>query len=65
MGSDLKILNLKGKVLHSIKEDSFTKYSWDGKDDNGNYLRSGVYILSSSNPEGVGSIAKLAIIREE
>ena len=64
-GSTLKVMNLQGKVLAVLKEQNYTIYSWDGRDSNGNYLRSGVYLVASFNEGSAVSVGKLAIIREE
>ena len=65
IGSTIKIMNLRGRVLHTLQNNNFSEYQWDGKDKNGNYLSSGVYIVTSSHPDKENGIGKLAIIREE
>jgi len=65
IGSTVKIMNLRGQVLQTLQDDNFSEYNWDGKDDNGSYLGSGVYIVTSSHPNHPRSIGKLAIIREK
>ena len=65
MGSTLKIMTLDGKILRTINKDGFTMYQWDGKDESGNYVRSGVYIVASINSEEKTAIGKLAIVREK
>ena len=38
IGSTIKIMDLKGRVLRTLQNHSFSEYSWDGKDNNGNYI---------------------------
>ena len=65
IGSTVKIMNLRGQVMLTLQDDNFSEYEWNGKDRNGSYLSSGVYIVTSSHPNHPRSIGKLAIIREE
>ena len=51
--------------MYENKNNSFSQYLWDGKDFNGNYLSSGIYIVTSSHSEKKNGIGKIAIIREE
>ena len=64
VGSTIKIMNLKGRVLHTMKNPNLSEYTWDGKDNNGDYINSGVYIVTSSHPNKQNGIGKLAIVRE-
>ena len=65
LGSTLKVMSLNGKVLRTLKEDSFTMYEWDGKDEFGSYVHSGIYIVGSFNSEEKTAVGKLAVIREK
>ena len=65
LGSTLKIMTLDGRVLKTLNEDSFTMYEWDGKNEFGIYVHSGVYIVVSFNSEEKTAVGKLAVIREE
>jgi len=64
IGSTVLIMDLDGRVLRRIKEDDFTQYIWDGKDSNGRYLNSGIYIVASKNENNQNTISKIAIIRD-
>ena len=64
IGSTIKIMDLKGRVLRTLQNHSFSEYSWDGKDNNGNYINSGIYIVTSSHPGNQNGLGKLAIVRE-
>ena len=65
IGSTVKVMDLSGRLVYEYKNNSFSEYLWDGKDFNGNYLSSGIYIVTSSHFENKNGIGKIAIIREE
>ena len=65
MGSTITIMDLNGRILRKIKHDSFTQYIWDGKDSNGTYLNSGIYIVASTTSDNKNSTSKIAIIRDK
>ena len=65
IGSTVKVMDLSGRLVYEYKNNSFSEYLWDGKDFNGNYLSSGIYIVISSHFENKNGIGKIAIIREE
>jgi len=65
IGSSLKVMNLRGKILYSKTDINFTEYQWDGKGSNGKYLNSGVYFITVSHPNHKTVIEKLAIIRDQ
>ena len=58
-------MDFRGRVVYEPINNSFSQYLWDGKDFNGNYLSSGIYIVTSSHSEKKNGIGKIAIIREE
>ena len=65
IGSTVKVMDLRGRLVYEYKNNSFSEYLWDGKNFNGNYLSSGIYIVTSSHSENKNGIGKIAIIREE
>ena len=65
IGSTVKVMDLSGRLVYEYKNNSFSEYLWDGKDINGNFLSSGIYIVTSSHPENKNGIGKIAIIREQ
>ena len=65
IGSTVKVMDLSCRLVYEYKNNSFSEYLWDGKDFNGNYLSSGIYIVTSSHFENKNGIGKIAIIREE
>jgi flagellar hook assembly protein FlgD len=44
---------VKGRQLH-----------WDGRNKDGNYISSGVYIVMAYNDEGKSKAGKIAVVRE-
>ena len=64
-GSDVKILTINGRVLKNFNNIEYNQniIHWDGRDDSGNYLSSGIYyILSYNNGKAISK--KIAIIRK-
>ena len=63
--SSIKIMNLNGLVLRSISQNKIKGYQafWDGRDDKGRLVGSGVYLISVYNKKGESSIEKVAVIR--
>ena len=64
-GSDVKIITINGRVLKKFNNIEYNQniIYWDGKDDDGNYLSSGIYyILSYKNGKSISK--KIAIIRK-
>jgi len=65
--SQIKIYNIKGQLVRTITLTSFLSPSlgtqdltWDGKDENGNDVKSGVYFYQlSGNDEHIGKVVKL------
>ena len=55
-----------GLVLRTINNQGIStdgdQLTWDGKDDNGNYVSSGVYLLSIFNDSGKNKFSKITVI---
>ena len=64
--SEVKIMTLNGVVLRTISKEDIKGYQgfWDGRNKQGDYVGSGVYILAFYNQEGASSIKKIAVIRK-
>ena len=64
--SEVKIMTLNGVVLRTISKEDIKGYQgfWDGRNKQGDYVGSGVYLLAFYNQEGASSIKKIAVIRE-
>lgn len=65
--SSLKILTIDGQVIRSLKDSDLGVHGyqieWDGRDDNGNWVNSGVYLISVYSESGSNKFSKVAIIR--
>ncbi len=65
--SSLKVMLLNGEVVRSIMDSELGEHGyqiqWDGRDESGNWVNSGVYLLSVFNPRGGSRFAKVAVIR--
>ena len=63
--SNIKIMNISGDLVCEIKSAGGRVASWNGKDMNGNFVSSGIYILVASDPEANNvATAKIAVIRK-
>ncbi len=61
--SDIRITTIDGKLMKSIQTTS-QKAVWDGRDEYGNYVPSGIYlIMGTSLSSDIKGIAKFAVIR--
>lgn len=61
--SSVKILKVNGEYVRSLETTSRVVV-WDGKDDSGNFVGSGIYlVVASSETLGNGTVAKIAVIR--
>lgn len=63
--SDIRITTSNGKLIRQIKAIG-QKIFWDGKDESGNFVNSGVYlILASSGVDNIQSVSKIAVINKK
>ena len=64
-GSDVKILAINGRVLKHFDDLEYNQniIHWDGRNDNGNYLSTGIYYILSYK-DGNAISKKIAIIRK-
>jgi hypothetical protein len=64
--SSLLVTTITGKVIRSIKHADIgihgDQITWDGKDNLGNYVGSGVYLLSVYNKYGETAVSKITVI---
>jgi ligand-binding sensor domain-containing protein len=62
--SDVRILTTNGQLVASI-QCAGAKTIWNGKDQNGNYVQTGVYlIVASSETSGATAVQKIAVIND-
>ena len=63
--SDIKILSVSGKLINEFSSPGGNIAYWDGKDMDGNYVSSGIYLVIASDKEGNNAVAgKVAVIKE-
>jgi len=64
MDAEIKILTLSGEIVRTITTKS-KKTFWDGKDYNGNYVSTGVYLLvAKSLTTKESAVFKIAVIKD-
>ena len=64
--SSIKIMTLSGEVLRSISNFEVQGYQayWDGRDQSGKLVGTGVYLVAIYDKSGASSFEKVAVIRE-
>ncbi len=63
--SDIKILTISGKIVRQFSSPGGRVAYWDGRDDNGNLVGSGIYLVVAYDKDGNNIITgKVAILRE-
>ena len=64
--SEVKIMTLNGIVIRTISKDVIKGYQafWDGRNNQGDYVGSGVYLLTLYDSKGSSLIKKIAVIRK-
>ena len=60
-----RVMTLNGIVLKTfqLNDNENRINSWNGLMDNGNYISSGVYLITASHSDYTSRIGKLAVIR--
>lgn len=62
--SEIRILTTSGELIRSINTAS-RRTIWDGKDNKGNFVKSGVYLISAKSATGEASgVQKIAIVNK-
>ncbi len=66
--SSMMVMNLDGNVVRHIINKGISidgdQISWDGKDNSGDYVSSGVYLLNIYNMNGTNIIEKVTVIKK-
>ena len=63
--TDIKITSVSGKLVRQFSSPGGRTAFWDGRDDNGNLVNSGVYIVIAFDQEGNSvETGKIAVLRE-
>jgi len=61
--TEIKVLSIDGKVVAEFSSPGGRVAFWDGKDNNGNFVNSGVYIIAAFDSEGSSLITgKVAVL---
>jgi hypothetical protein len=65
--ASVKILNINGRLIRLLNEENEGveggRAIWDGRDNNNNYVSSGIYIYLIYNEEGITAKGKIAVIK--
>ena len=62
-GSTIQIVTLEGRLIKKFPKYSYNSiFNWDGKDDKGNKIQTGIYLVVASHPTRSSGITKIAII---
>ncbi|MAJ45381.1 MAG: hypothetical protein CMF96_11655 [Candidatus Marinimicrobia bacterium] len=66
--STIMINDINGNHIKTFKAqylgEASSQIRWNGKDENGNFVNSGVYLVSSRSDDGMVKIGKLAVIKQ-
>ena len=63
--TDIKIVSVSGKLVREFSSAGGRVAFWDGRDDNGDFVNSGVYIVIAFDQEGNSvETGKIAVLRE-
>ncbi|GAB4028454.1 MAG: hypothetical protein Fur0012_00840 [Elusimicrobiota bacterium] len=62
-GTKIKIFTANGDLIKKLKAGADGMAQWDGKNDSGNSVASGVYIVLFNSPDGRSKIKKAAVER--
>lgn len=63
--TDIKILNISGKLIKQFSSPGGRTAYWDGKDDSGKEVSSGIYIIVAFDKEGNNvATGKIAVLKE-
>lgn len=58
-----RIFSASGNLIRVLKESPFSRFEWDGKNEGGNIVSSGVYYFVVTDSDGKSGRGKIAIIR--
>ena len=63
--SDIKIVTISGKLISEFSSPGGNVAFWNGKDMNGNFVSSGIYLVIAFDKEGNNAVAgKIAVIKK-
>tara|TARA_Y100001970_G_scaffold293620_1_gene441746 strand:- start:10975 stop:13386 length:2412 start_codon:yes stop_codon:yes gene_type:complete len=62
-GSKIQIITLEGRLIKEFPKYSYNSiFNWDGKDNQGNKIQTGIYLVVASHPTRSSGTTKIAII---
>jgi len=65
--SSMKVMSIDGRVIRSLQDSELGAHGyqikWDGRDENGNWVNSGVYLIAVYTEGGTSEFTKVAIVR--
>ncbi|HDI00386.1 MAG TPA: hypothetical protein ENF74_05295 [Firmicutes bacterium] len=62
-GSSLRIFSLSGELVRSLSPEGSGEVTWDGDNDAGYLVGSGVYLYVVKDPQGKVQVGKVALVR--
>jgi len=61
--NECRIFSASGNLVAKLRENPFARFEWDGRNDAGDLVSSGVYYFVVSDKDGKVKRGKLAVIR--
>jgi ligand-binding sensor domain-containing protein len=62
--TSIRIYDVAGKIVRSFEADQSAQVRWYGKDDNDDFVSSGVYVYLAFTESGISASGKVAVIRK-
>lgn len=63
-GAAVKIFTPSGRLVRRLSFAEASSLGWNGRDDGGDWVPSGVYLIVVTDPEGRSKVGKAALVRE-
>jgi ligand-binding sensor domain-containing protein len=62
--AEVRIITPSGRLVRSLSFQVASADGWDGRDDEGEWVGSGIYYIVVTDPEGSSQTGKVAVVRE-
>ncbi len=62
-GAQVRFFTPSGRLVRNMSFDEASFSGWDGRDDDGDYVASGIYLIVVTDPEGNSETGKTAVVR--
>ncbi|MFQ5824045.1 MAG: FlgD immunoglobulin-like domain containing protein [bacterium] len=64
--TNIRIYNVAGSIVKTFKAEQIpgAQVVWDGRDDNGNFVPSGIYVYLANTENGLSASGKVAVIQK-